>query len=129
MVRDRIGLGEVGVESRLTLSRSGLGTTHALPNHSPRGPGGVNLQQVAEDEYERCGHQEQEPSNPSTVHIYESSCGCYLFNLFKAAQRPRSQAPRQWRPASKLSAIAASSGARWLSLRAFICLARFRVVN
>ena len=111
MVRDRIGLGEVGVESRLNLSRSGLGTTHALPNHSPRGPGGVNLQQVAEDEYERCGHQEQEPSNPSTVHIYESSCGCYLFNLFKAAH-VLAQARRATEPGQTESRDPALAAAR-----------------
>jgi hypothetical protein len=33
----------------------------------------VNLQPVAEDEYERGGHPEQEPSIPLTVHSYESS--------------------------------------------------------
>ena len=83
MVRDRVSLGEVGVESRLTSVR-GLGITHIRPNHNLRGRDALDMQHVAEDEYERRGHQEQEASNPWTVHGYETSCGRSLFNFFRA---------------------------------------------
>src|ERR1035437_3356702 len=75
VVRDRVGLGEVivGFPLERTLLRRSLGIIHVPSDHNPRGPVVVNRRQAAEDEREGGGHQEQEPGNLSSVHIYSFS--------------------------------------------------------